>query len=133
MKYIVTESQYKRLNEDRTIQKITDYKKEDDPKIIEWLDGKFGNLRIVKGSSFPGSVFFVNEDGDIIFEFKTKPEKLIVSQRYVCGYLYNIFGMLESDRNRFIRQWFYNSYGFKPKLGFVDCSPFNTYGKIKFK
>ena len=133
MKYIITEAQYKLLNEDRTIGRITHYKNDDNTKIIEWLNNEFGNLKIVERSSLPGSVFFVDKNGNVIFEFKPKPEKLIVSKGYVCGYMYNIFGMLLGDIHKLIRQWFYDAYGIKPRVGFVDCNSFNTYGKIKFK
>jgi hypothetical protein len=133
MKYIITETQYKLLIEDRTRHRITIYNNDNESEVMEWLNVEFGDLRIIERTSLPGSIFYVDKNGNVIFEFKPKPEKLLVSQGYVCGYLYNIFGMLLPDRNKVIREWFYKTYGLKPKLGFVDCSPFNSYGKIKFK
>ncbi len=88
--------------------------------VIKWLNKHFGNLTQKKHKDYPDSIYYVNDNNQVLMEYDKKTERVSIHYEYVWSKIESLFHLKYYETISILRVWLEETYkleGVTPERG----------------
>ena len=89
--------------------------------VIKWLNKHFGNLTPKKHKDYPDSIYYVNDNNQVLMEYDKKTERVYIHNDDIWSKIESLFHLNYNDTQSIMKVWLEESYKLK------EVTPLWTY------
>ena len=78
--------------------------------VIKWLNRYFGNLTPKKHKDYPGNVFYLNSDNQVIMEYDQENERIYIHNNHIWSKLESLFHLNYDEIQSIMKVWLEETY-----------------------
>ena len=78
--------------------------------VIKWLNKHFRDLRPKKHKDYPGNVFYVNSDNQVMMEYDQENERIYIQNDHIWAKIQSLFHLNYNDTQSIMKVWLEETY-----------------------